>query len=331
MSSSDSPVGGPARAAGPLASAAAGAGRRRDGDGWVTCALGHRHWGRFGAAGLLLWHRDGEDRTRVLMQHRAGWSHHGGTWGLLGGARDSTETSPVTALREAAEEGGIDPRVPLLVGLYSDEHGGWAYDTVLAPAPALLPAAATGGESVSVEWMDADAVDGLPLHPGFAQTWPLLRDALARLVIVVDGANVIGARPDGWWRDRAGAAWRLRERLSKRFTGMLPDDALPAGFSRPRLTGWWPEVVLVLEGAARPAARPVDDLLDHPPVPGERGELRVVAAPGSGDDEIVALIRDSYPGEQVLVVTADRGLRERCTALGAQTVGPSWLLALLDR
>ena len=57
-----------------------------DGDGWVQCALGHRHWGRFGAAGLLV----NADRDFVL-QHRAPWTHEGGTWGLPGGARDSHE------------------------------------------------------------------------------------------------------------------------------------------------------------------------------------------------------------------------------------------------
>src|SRR5690348_6784882 len=52
-------------------------------DGWTTCALGHRHWGRAGAAGLLL-HRDGSAGTEVLLQLRAVWSHHGGTWGTPG-------------------------------------------------------------------------------------------------------------------------------------------------------------------------------------------------------------------------------------------------------
>ncbi|MEJ7702743.1 MAG: NUDIX domain-containing protein [Geodermatophilaceae bacterium] len=72
----------------------------RDGDGWVTCDLGHRHWGRHGAAGLLI-----RTAQSVVMQHRAPWSHHGGTWGLPGGARDSHETVSAAALREAAEEG----------------------------------------------------------------------------------------------------------------------------------------------------------------------------------------------------------------------------------
>src|SRR3712207_9520205 len=52
-------------------------------DGWVTCALGHRHWGRVGAAGLLV-HRAGADGPELLLQHRAVWSHHGGTWGTPG-------------------------------------------------------------------------------------------------------------------------------------------------------------------------------------------------------------------------------------------------------
>ncbi|MBO4210257.1 hypothetical protein, partial [Micromonospora echinofusca] len=81
-------------------------------------------------------------------------------------------------------------------------------------------------------------------------------------MVVVDGANVVGSRPDGWWRDRAGAAARLRDRL------------LPlAGTGRPDLPPPV-EVVLVLEGAAR-----------H--VPGVPG-VTVVAAPGSGDDAVVA-------------------------------------------
>ena len=56
----------------------------RDGNGWVRCGLGHRHWGRFGAAGLLAYVADGP----VLPQRRTLWSHHGGTGGLPGGARD---------------------------------------------------------------------------------------------------------------------------------------------------------------------------------------------------------------------------------------------------
>ena len=77
---------------------------RGDGNGWVQCALGHRHWGRFGAAGLLI-----TDGAQVLLQHRAPWTHEGGTWAVPGGARDSHEDPIAAALREAAEETDLDP------------------------------------------------------------------------------------------------------------------------------------------------------------------------------------------------------------------------------
>src|SRR5947209_18915297 len=90
----------------PLPTGITGAVRypRGDGDGWTRCARGHRHWGIFGAAGLQLWHEGS-----VLMQHRALWSHHGGTWGILGGARNSDETAALAAGREAQEEAGPEP------------------------------------------------------------------------------------------------------------------------------------------------------------------------------------------------------------------------------
>jgi predicted RNA-binding protein with PIN domain len=118
-------------------------------------------------------------------------------------------------------------------------------------------------------------------------------------VLIVDGANVVGSRPDGWWRDRAGAARRLQQRL---LTAGLPYD----------------EVVLVLEGKAR-RGNPV----------GQDGRLRTVHAPGSGDDAIVEDVMaqvDVGDGRGVTVVTADRVLRDRVEAAGARSVSPSWLL-----
>jgi 8-oxo-dGTP diphosphatase len=131
--------------------------------------------------------------------------------------------------------------------------------------------------------------------------------------IVVDVANVMGSRPDGWWRDRAGAALRLHAeivRLAASGRTILPDEPVPAGELSP------PGFVMVLEGAAR------DAVARMPPA-----EVRVVQARGSGDDAIVAVVRE-LPGRRV-VVTADRELRDRCVAAGAEILGPGWLLGLL--
>jgi hypothetical protein len=116
-------------------------------------------------------------------------------------------------------------------------------------------------------------------------------------LLVVDAANVLGSKPDGWWRDRAGATARLRDGLVGIDAAGLPDLPGPV------------EVVLVVEGRAR----------DVPPVAG----VRVVSAPGSGDDAIVALVAAEGADRPVLVVTADRELRERVTVLGARVRGPS--------
>lgn len=293
---------------------------RGDGDGWVECGQGHRHWGLFGAAGLLLRRANATGTDEVLLQHRATWSHHGGTWGLLGGARHSDESAVTAALREAGEEGGLSPEAVDVHGRYDEEHGGWAYATVLASAHSSVSARPTGGESIDVGWFDAAGVEQLALHPGFAGAWPVLRTALRPLTLVVDAANVVGSRPDGWWRDRAGAARRLVARCATLARDGVPAHDLPAAADVTGLAGLsrvWPRVVVVVEGAARPVAE-------------ERSApVAVVAAGGSGDDEIVAVVTERVPHGPVLAVTADRGLRDRVTARGAATAGPRWLLSLL--
>jgi predicted RNA-binding protein with PIN domain len=120
-------------------------------------------------------------------------------------------------------------------------------------------------------------------------------------VLIVDGANVVGSRPDGWWRDRAGAAARLHGRLATADTS-------------------YDEIVLVLEGQAKGG------------VPkGRDGHLRTVHATRDGDSSIISEARNSCErGDNVVVITADRGLCQRVEALGSRTMSPTWLLDLLD-
>lgn len=116
-------------------------------------------------------------------------------------------------------------------------------------------------------------------------------------VLVVDGANVVGSRPDGWWKDRAGAARRLHDQL------MVADIS-------------YDEVVLVLEGRASGGV-----------TAGRDAHVRTVHARGSGDDTIVAEARAaSERGSEVAVVTADRVLQARVARWTTIELRPSWLL-----
>jgi 8-oxo-dGTP diphosphatase len=151
---------------------------RGSGDGWVHCAHGHEHWGVFGAAGLLVRHRAAEDPPgveRILLQHRAGWSHHGGTWGIPGGARDRGESAHDTALREAAEESTLDTGAVATLDEFVDDHGGWTYTTVVVRALDAPPVGVRGAESTELRWVRTDRLGELDLHPGFATTWPVVR------------------------------------------------------------------------------------------------------------------------------------------------------------
>lgn len=164
----------------PITFEAAQTSRRGDGNGWVSADNGVRYWGRYGAAGLLLWAPRPDGTPAVLLQHRAGWSHHGGTWGLPGGARDSHETAEEAAVREACEEAGLSAdqfRVRATVVTATAPGASWTYTTVVADADHLLPAQADA-ESLELRWVSEHDVAGLPLHPGFAASWLALRTLL---------------------------------------------------------------------------------------------------------------------------------------------------------
>ena len=148
----------------------------RDGDGWVQCACGNKHWGLNGAAGILL-----VRGTQILLQHRAPWVHNGDTWGIPGGARDSHESVLEAAIREAKEETGIDPVHLTPIQTFSDDHGSWRYDTVIAYATDDLVAHELNDESHEVRWVEIDEVDELTLHPSFEKSWPTLKGLVQAL------------------------------------------------------------------------------------------------------------------------------------------------------
>src|SRR5262249_32310249 len=120
------------------------------------------------------------------------------------------------------------------------------------------------------------------------------------IMLLIDTANVLGSRPTGWWRDRAGATRQLVHRVR----------AATANAQLPR------PVVMVLEGAARAGMEE-----------GVADGVEIVHAPGGGDDTLAVLAEAG--GEDVVLISADRALGDRVRHSGAQVVGPNWLLGRL--
>ncbi|HYM16568.1 MAG TPA: NYN domain-containing protein [Dehalococcoidia bacterium] len=122
--------------------------------------------------------------------------------------------------------------------------------------------------------------------------------------LIVDAMNVIGSRPDGWWRDRDSAVRRLIGSLQR----------LAAADGRP--------ITVVVDG------RPLADMGE-----GEHGDVSVLYAwPGrnAADDRIVELLEEAADAAAYEVVTSDRGLAERVRACGASVRGARGLLDELD-
>ena len=272
-----------------------------DGNGWIECACGQRHWGRFGAAGLLL--IAGGDSAAVesgplphdahiLVQHRVDWSHEGGTWGIPGGACDSHEDVVTAAIRETQEETGV--RVPAkFLGVHRADHGTWSYTTVLMRTREMV-APVINAESTAAAWLPIAAAADLPLHPGLRAAWPALTGR--RVSLLVDVANLMGTRPDGWWRDRALGAQRTVDDIAPLVGRAFTADGALVALIR-----------AVVEGDGRATGSP------HPAV-------FVTAAQGSADDAIV-----SVAGPDDIVVTADAELRERVRGRCAGVLGPAHL------
>lgn len=131
------------------------------------------HWGPHGAAGLLIHHDDPEDgQTRYLLQKRAPWVDHGGTWGIPGGALHEGESPEEGARREAEEEMGELPDGLVHHRTHSDDHGGWTYHTVRMRADEPFHPGEWDDESTGHGWFTRAEMRNMDLHPGFAQSLP---------------------------------------------------------------------------------------------------------------------------------------------------------------
>lgn len=240
----------------------------------------------------------------MVLQHRASWSHHGDTWGFPGGAIRADEDAITGALRESAEEAGIPADRVTVRATSVLRHPDWCYTTVLGRIDAGLAVRATDRESLAIEWVGIDDVERLPLLPAFAQAWPMLRVMLITdVVVLVDAANVVGSRPDGWWHDRAGANTRLVATLDRRAPDGVPATVLDRAGDL-----CWPTWTVVTEGQARTV--------------GGTSRVEVHGAPGSGDDTLVELTAQLAGSADVVVVTADRQLRQRIHRAGGRSISP---------
>ena len=289
----------------------------------MTAPDGRKFWGTFGAAGLLV-----HDDRGVLLQHRVEWSHFGGTWGLPGGARHEAESAVRGALREAEEEAGVPADALALEFTSVLDLGIWSYATVGVRATRHFDAHIGDAESVELRWIPFDEIESLPLHPGFAARWPALRTVIEHpIVVVVDAANVVGSRPNGWWKDRAAAASALLDELAT-----VCDAGIDGALVEADVDRCWPSIVVVLEGEARRARPPREPDPSRVAADGIRSPLlEVERAEGEGDELIVDIARAHRDSPAAMVVvTADAALRDRVEALGCATRGPRWIRAIID-
>jgi 8-oxo-dGTP pyrophosphatase MutT (NUDIX family) len=155
---------------------------KQSGDDWTECDQGHRHWGTQGGAGLLPFHRGPGGEVHVLVQLRSLETHHGGLWGPVAGARQAGEQPVETAFREAGEEMRLDLSEVEVRAVHHDDHGGWAFDTVIGEVPSRGDVWPASPESIDIAWVPLREVASLDLHPDFAAAWPEIRARLEHVV-----------------------------------------------------------------------------------------------------------------------------------------------------
>ncbi len=161
----------------------------RSGDGFVVLRDGSRRWGRFGAAGVLVRYVDAEQTPWYFVARRSEHCHRGGTWAVPGGALDEGETPLEGALREFAEEIGVDLPELDVVAVHEDGHGGWSYWTHLVDIPERFdPPVTYNWETADARWVRGDELADLDL---FAE----LRRTLVHLAVLGNGQRVGQERP----------------------------------------------------------------------------------------------------------------------------------------
>ena len=124
-----------------------------------------------------MWNRETDS---VLLQLRAEWSHHGGTWGIPGGAIRKGESARDGALREAHEEAGVPEHLLEPIDEFVIDLGFWSYTTVIARTVEHFDPVENDQESIDLQWIARAEVEKLDLHPRFGQNWPHLRDLLGK-------------------------------------------------------------------------------------------------------------------------------------------------------
>lgn len=265
-----------------------------------------------------VWHRPGLDLrhvARMMARLRPDQVHPDAGGGENRHDDDDKATTRTADTGSGAAAGAASgaaagmPKIPPLVQV-SEDRVEWTYTTVVADAPRPLETV-PNNESLELRWVPETQVAELALMPAFAAAW---EDGLRSepVELVVDVANVLGSRPDGWWKDRAGATTRLLEELGAGLPRTLELPAEAANATAAARFGWVARAHAVIEGAARAA--------EH------SGPFEVHRAAGEGDDTIVDLATELDRGpRRVVVVTADRGLRARLPR-GVVVVGPKALL-----
>lgn len=265
------------------------------GDDWAVVGTGDRYWGKFGAAGLLAY----DPKRGVLLQHRAQWNHHGGTWAPPGGARHQGESAEAGALREAWEEARI-PAPCLLARAHSVlDLDGWTYTTVIADVIAPFEPAVNDAESIALEWVAPERVTGYSLHPAFRVSWASLRRYLGiRPAIILDAAAAATERTPPIERAAEIAASGIR----------AADIGLPGRV-------WFPSVTIAAGRRDHPAA-------DTRAL----ARLRVLSPDTPDADPFLAGTRQLTATEHpVIAVTDDTDRAARCNRAGAIVRSTRWL------